>query len=339
MGARLTVRSSWSSEGGSKPYVFEFDQERVVIGRNASSDVCLPHAAVSGQHATLRAQGAGYVVQDEGSTNGTRVNGVQIPPGRPKPLRTGDVISLGGFALDVEIGVAVAAPTTVDRTGALARQLVRELLDPDGTAAPPPRLLVLNGPDEGKSLELPDPPARMLIGRGDSCDLPLADGDCSREHAEVERDLDGVIIRDLDSKNGILVNDRPVRERRLRDRDEVLLGATVLVFEDVAEGMVREIAAEPDQRVEPPEPAPAHPTQAAPEESEPGVAATSRASDEPGTEPTGTAPDTGPARTPARAPSKAPRRSGANADVIIYLLAGLVLALSIAGLVILLSSG
>lgn len=335
MGVRLTVRSSWGTTGGSEPFVYEFDQERVVIGRSASADVCLPHPAVSGQHATLRAQGAGYVAQDEGSTNGTRVNGTAIPPGRPKPLRTGDVVTLGGFSMEVVVGVAVAQPTTVDRTGALARKLVRELLDPDGAAAPPPRLLVLNGPAEGASLELPDPPVRMLIGRGEACDLPLADGDCSREHAEVERDLDGVLIRDLGSKNGVLVNDRPVRERRLRDRDEVLLGATVLVFEDVADSMVREIAAEPDQEVEAPEPAPASEPEPEPatEESTGGDEPPPRADETPAL---AAKPEPGPAhpKTPANK-----SRAGANADVIIYLLAGLVLALSIAGLVILLSSG
>ncbi len=323
MGVRLTVKSSWSEATGSVPCVFEFDQERVTVGRSAGSDVLLPHQAVSGQHATFRAQGAGWVVQDEGSTNGTRVNGSAIPPGRPKPLRTGDIVDVGGFAVRVEVGVAVTAATSVDRTSALARRLVRELVDPEGTA-PPPRLLVLNGPDEGKALDVPEPPARLLVGRGESCDLALKDADASREHAEIVRDLDGVIVRDLGSKNGVLVNDRRVTERRLRDRDEVLVGATVLVYEDVAETMLREIAAEPDRKLDtPPPPAPepaaddAPPDEPAPTDSKVDTAAVADETPEP----------------------TAPRARGAGADVLIYLLAAAVLALSIAGLVILLSAG
>lgn len=317
------------------------------MGRNTGSDVRLPHQAVSGQHATIRSQGAGYVVEDDGSTNGTRVNGVRLPPKRPKPLRSGDVIDLGGFALHVEVGVPVVEATSVDRTSALAKRLVRQLLDPDGTAAPPPRLLVLNGPDEGAMLEIPEPPVRLLIGRGEDCDLPLQDGDASREHGEIERDLDGVSIRDLGSKNGLLVNGRPVRERRLRDRDEVQIGATVIVYEDPADSMLREVSAEPDLAMETPPPAieqtasaPAAKEEsaekAAASEADARVSAPSPVETVPGAPERASEPEGTRAPEPAR---EVRRRSGAGADVIIYLLAGAVLALSIAGLVILLQAG
>lgn len=334
MGIRLTVRSAWSAEGGTEPCVYEFDQERVVIGRSTGTDVQLPHQAVSGTHATIRARGAGWIVQDEGSTNGTRVNGTAIPPGRPKPLRTGDVITLGGFAIAVDLAVPVAEATSVDRTSALARRLVRQLLDPEGTA-PPPRLLVLNGPDEGRVLEIPEPPVRLLVGRGEGCDLALSDADASREHAEIERDLDGVVIRDLGSKNGVLVNDRRVRERRLRDRDELLVGSTVLVYEDAAESMLREVSAEPDAAMETPD---------LPEMQPAAEARAGEISDQAkrgegaaGVPPAVAASEPG-ATAPAELPGRAPGRSGTGADLIIYVLAGAVLALSIAGLVVLLQA-
>lgn len=319
MGIRLTVRSTWSGDGDSSPLAYEFDQERVVIGRGAGSDVRLPHHAVSAHHATLRTQGAGWVVTDEGSTNGTWVGETRLPPKRPKPLRTGDVINLGGFALTVTVGVPVSAATSSERTSAYARKLVRELV---GGETPPPRLLVLHGPDANRALDVPDPPVRLVIGRGETCDFVLADADASREHAEIERDLDGVVIRDLESKNGVRVNDRVVRERRLRDRDEVRIGETVLVFEDAAEGMLGEIATAADVAME-------TPRWAAREEP--------AASD--GATVTTTATLAQPPAAPLASPPAARPRTGPGADVIIYLLAGAVLALSIAGLVILLQSG
>ena len=331
MGIRLTVRSSWSDDGASNLLVYEFDQERVVIGRGAGSDVRLPHAAVSGHHATLRAQGAGWVAIDESSTNGTWVGEQRIPPKRPKALRSGDVVNVGGFALTVTVNVPVTDATTVDRTSALARQLVRDLLEP-GRDAAPPRLLVLHGPDEGASLEIGEPPLRLSIGRGEECDLALSDADASREHAEIERDLDGVLVRDLGSKNGLKVNGRVVREKRLKDRDEVAIGGTILVFEDPADSMLDAVAKEPDVPMETPLWSPRADDAPAPQAID-SVAPASTSTPE--ASPTSTPP---PATTqPPAAPPQ--RRSSAGADWIIYLLAGAVLALSIAGLVILLQAG
>jgi len=151
MGVRLVVRSHWSSEP-TPELIFEFDQERVVIGRSAGSDVCIPHPGVSSKHATVRARGAGHVIQDEGSTNGTTVNGARLFRGRPKPLKDGDRIELGGFGIEFHGGIAVAEATSTERTGALARRIVREALAPGERTADDPRLVVLNGPEEGQSL-------------------------------------------------------------------------------------------------------------------------------------------------------------------------------------------
>ncbi|MEM1416418.1 MAG: FHA domain-containing protein, partial [Myxococcota bacterium] len=124
MGVRLALRSSWTRADDDDPLVYEFDGPRVLIGRRADADVMLPHAAVSATHATLRVDGTGYVIVDEGSTNGTRVNGAALPPGRPKPLKSGDRIALGGYELRVALG-PTAVGTSAERTAAFARRLLR----------------------------------------------------------------------------------------------------------------------------------------------------------------------------------------------------------------------
>ena len=91
MGVRIAVQSLWAKEEPST-FVYEFSHSRIVIGRSRSADVQLPHAAVSPTHATIRTQGSGYVVVDEGSTNGTRVNGIKI---RRSTLCRKDVIQIG----------------------------------------------------------------------------------------------------------------------------------------------------------------------------------------------------------------------------------------------------
>ncbi len=127
MGVRITVQSLWSKEGGST-FVYEFAQSRIVIGRSRSADVQLPHAAVSGSHASIRTHGAGYALFDEGSTNGTRVNEAPLVPGRPKLLRPNDVVDLGGYRLTVEVGVPVAQTMSARLTADFARRILSEQL-------------------------------------------------------------------------------------------------------------------------------------------------------------------------------------------------------------------
>ena len=332
MGLRLEVRSLWTSSV-SEPAHFEFDQPRIVIGRRRGADVLLPHAAVSQLHATIETRGTGYALRDEGSTNGTRVNGQRIAPGRPKPLRPGDRIELGGFALEVSVG-PTARLTSMDDTRALALRLLREAREEE---VPAPSVTVLNGVGAGTRLELPAAPSSVVVGRGEATDLRIDDADASREHAEVARAFDGIVVRDLGSKNGVLVNRRRIDgERSLGDRDEITLGATVLLFEDPAAESLEAVTTEDDQEVaelpsvpEPePEPAPsAEPTPGSAD----GEADAARA-DEPSPSPEPKGPIDEVVAAPARPPAQ-------RTDALIYALAGAVLALSIAALVWLFTAG
>ncbi|MFT5465380.1 MAG: pSer/pThr/pTyr-binding forkhead associated (FHA) protein [Verrucomicrobiales bacterium] len=59
--------------------VYEFDEEQVNVGRNASNDIAIPHDSMSGSHATLTLnQDGSYTLTDQGSTNGSFVNGEQV---------------------------------------------------------------------------------------------------------------------------------------------------------------------------------------------------------------------------------------------------------------------
>lgn len=125
MGVRIRVQSLWTRADASA-FVYEFAQSRVVIGRSRSADVQLPHRAVSGAHATICAEGAGYVLIDQGSTNGTRVNEVLMVVGRPKALRANDVVDLGGYRLTIEVGVPVAQTMSARLTTDFARRMLAE---------------------------------------------------------------------------------------------------------------------------------------------------------------------------------------------------------------------
>jgi pSer/pThr/pTyr-binding forkhead associated (FHA) protein len=78
---------------------------------------------------------------------------------------------------------------------------------------------------------------RFMIGRGEGSDLQVYwDSDVSRAHAELER-IGGIWTLSDDglSRNGTFVNGQRVGSRqRLRDRDVLALGHTVILFRDPA---------------------------------------------------------------------------------------------------------
>ncbi len=65
----------------------------------------------------------------------------------------------------------------------------------------------------------------FIIGRGDEADLILSDPGISRKHASFEEKDGKLIVRDLDSLNGIFVNDNLTREYILQDGDRVTVGS------------------------------------------------------------------------------------------------------------------
>jgi len=63
------------------------------IGRNAENEVVLSDTFVSSEHARLSWNGRGWVLEDLGSTNGTRVNGKQVR--RTAAVSPGDLVEFG----------------------------------------------------------------------------------------------------------------------------------------------------------------------------------------------------------------------------------------------------
>ncbi|MFT3923627.1 MAG: FHA domain-containing protein [Myxococcales bacterium] len=313
MAVKLVVRHPGSS-GERGEVSFEFEQVRVAIGRSAGADVRLPGLTVSELHATLELQGGQARLRDEGSTNGTRVNGVALVPTRPRSLITGDVIEIGDFSIAFSSGPLLGVATSPERTASLARRLLQELADPSSEARAAHFLRIAQGPDQGTLINLAEAPSRLVIGRGEEAGLVLRDPDVSREHLEICCDLDGAVARDLASKNGLEVNGKRLRERRLRHGDTLRLGATAIVYEDPAEQALRGLEGQPDQLItRTRESAPAATAESAPS------AASESAS------PSGLPAASAPART------QVPKT--ASTDLLIYGLAALILVASLAGLV------
>ena len=87
-------------EGKEPGRVYEVRKESLTIGRSRESDIFLEDLAVSRNHAAIVSLGNGnYALKDEGSANGTKVNGQMVNKYQTYPLQEGDRIQLGQTVL------------------------------------------------------------------------------------------------------------------------------------------------------------------------------------------------------------------------------------------------
>jgi hypothetical protein len=81
--------------------------ESNTLGRAADNTIGLQNERVSAHHARLNFEGGQWVLEDLGSTNGTRVNGVNVI--QPLVVTYGDTIALGEVDLLLTPGDAGGA--------------------------------------------------------------------------------------------------------------------------------------------------------------------------------------------------------------------------------------
>ena len=74
---------------------------------------------------------------------------------------------------------------------------------------------------------------QCVVGRALECDFVLADAKVSRRHARFECAPDKVVLIDLGSANGTVINGERIRQKVLDPGDYMRIGFTVLSFEQV----------------------------------------------------------------------------------------------------------
>ncbi|HZO16114.1 MAG TPA: sigma 54-interacting transcriptional regulator [Polyangiaceae bacterium] len=88
------------------------------------------------------------------------------------------------------------------------------------------RLVVVDGPDRGKSADVPHGKAR--VGCAPGCHLVLSDPTVSRIHCEIGVSRQGIRLRDLQSTNGTYVDGVRIYDAELTDGSTLRIGDTVL---------------------------------------------------------------------------------------------------------------
>ncbi len=89
-------------------------------------------------------------------------------------------------------------------------------------------------PANGKGAGFPLNKECVRIGRGVDMDILINNGSISRQHARVRRLIEGCLVADCGSRNGIYVNGERVKEQTLNDGDQIRIGELQFVFVKVS---------------------------------------------------------------------------------------------------------
>jgi predicted component of type VI protein secretion system len=110
LGATMDARI-WLSGAEGEPRSAAISGERTVVGRDPEADINIDDEAVSWNHLEIESRGDVLMATDLDSRNGTALNGE--PLDRPRRLRDGDTLLVGGHRLEVSIPIEPRGGGTV----------------------------------------------------------------------------------------------------------------------------------------------------------------------------------------------------------------------------------
>lgn len=212
---------------------FELAKPSVSIGRATTNDITLDDVRVSRSHARLDCGAQGVTLVDVGSSNGTRVNGIRI---ERTTLIPGDTISLGSQQLrySVDNPSEDMGLTVIDDQTQLDQTIHDQVLPVVINETSSPSLTVFTG-DRTWSVDLENLD-QATIGRDEGCAVFIDADNVSRRHAQVQRQEETFLLKDLDSTNGTWVRDQKIDQHILQDGDVFRIGSAQIIFKQGFQG-------------------------------------------------------------------------------------------------------
>lgn len=89
-------------------------------------------------------------------------------------------------------------------------------------------ILIIQNANKDEHEQVPVMKDSIILGRGDDCDIVLAERQISRQHLRIFRQNDVYYVEDLDSRNGTWLNGQQIKgTHRLYDNDEVQVALAI----------------------------------------------------------------------------------------------------------------
>jgi pSer/pThr/pTyr-binding forkhead associated (FHA) protein len=231
------------------PQEFPLVEKRVLIGRDSTCEICLGDRSVSRHHATLLRVFRGFSIEDEGSTNGTRVNGDVVTK---RFLKHGDLIEIGKYNLRyiAQLPHHQMEEEDPDRT-VVIKPVNEGSASVAGSFPQPPKPSMTSSPVAEAA---PAKPAAAASGSNQAVDgnakVRFLEGDQKGEERVIDRSFfsigkpggdlvlinrrhNGYFLLKVGGDNVPMINGKPIRAGgvELSNGDRITLGELVLEFE------------------------------------------------------------------------------------------------------------
>lgn len=222
------------------------------IGRSRDNQIVIDNISVSGRHAEIVSEGDAFIIKDLKSRNGTFVNLKMITS--PHTLKQGDEITIGKHVLafslrdewvDTQALPKMEGESDHEKTRFLDTTTHRELLKKFASTSHQAPLVTLQF--KGKMIKkyVLKATKPLTIGRGNDNDVVIDNSAVSGNHAAIAYEGNHFVLKDLDSTNGVLVNNKPVSKATLKDGDVIKIGKHDLVFSIMGDFEPHEIGNDP----------------------------------------------------------------------------------------------
>ena len=185
------------------------------VGREA--DVSIVDGRVSRRHARLTHQHNQVTLEDLGSTNGTKIDGVSLSAGEKRVLKGGETLSFGG----AEVRLAMPGAAGGNVTQVFASNKTAAIAAPPRKETAPAMLVGADG-------EHPLRAGVSTFGRKTDNDYQVPDSYVSGRHGQIEVTEHGVFLTDLGSSNGTFLNGAklaPNMRTEISEDDMIRLGS------------------------------------------------------------------------------------------------------------------
>lgn len=205
------------------------------IGSAADADVVLSEMQALPHHAELQVGAQGISLRP---MQGAAIKVNESPVSGPIAVRSGDVLTIGDMQMRLEALVATPAANAAQASA----EGQAAVTDEDGAgqgedlaatrvmpALPRYVLRGISSAGFGRTFPLVGP---TVVGRSTACDIHLDHPGLSRQQARLTPTVDGLLVEDLGSTNGTLINEQVVTKAVARHGDEI--GFDVMRFRLVA---------------------------------------------------------------------------------------------------------
>ncbi|MBI1891627.1 MAG: FHA domain-containing protein [Burkholderiales bacterium] len=191
------------AEDGNLRTEIPLNKKRLTIGRAAHNDVVIEHPGISSEHAVIQLQQSDFVLEDLGSTNGTKVNGQPI---KRHFLQDGDQIHLAAY------GMCFSVDSTISS---------------NGTNAHPTSIYANDAPACIKVLSGVHADKRVLLNKS-----LITIGKPGIQVAAFVQDIEGYFLLHVEGERSPAVNGQSMTttQHRLQNGDQVEIDGTKIRF-------------------------------------------------------------------------------------------------------------